>query len=138
MQQKINSISDLEFLTQFEDHTLDPSYFNHLGHLRLAWLYLNSHDLDTSISLASSGIQSYATSLGASTKFHLTITDSIVRIMAIRIAKLEQNDWPSFVAENTDLVEDALSVLDQYFTRDKLLSEKARVSLLSPDIQPIQ
>ena len=138
---KINSniqqITDTEFLTQFENQTLSPVHFKHIGHLRLAWLYLNNNDVDTAVKLICSGIQAYAESLGASTKFHLTITDAIARIMAKRIEIMSEKTWDLFLSENSDLVEDALSVLYQYFSKELLFSEEARISLVQPDIRPL-
>lgn len=41
-------LSNREFLAQFKDKTLNPVHFKHVGHLRLAWIYLNHYDLETS------------------------------------------------------------------------------------------
>ncbi|MEM7035021.1 MAG: hypothetical protein AAF629_36110 [Chloroflexota bacterium] len=133
----VERIDDHEFLAQFENQTLSPRHFNHVGHLRLAWLYLNHHDVETAVNLVSSGIQSYATSLGATTKFHRTITDAIVRIMAKRVDDMTEKEWDLFLAENSDLVDDALSVVYQYFSKELLFSEKARTSLVQPDIRSL-
>ena len=133
----VEHIDDNTFLTQFENQTLSPIHFRHIGHLRLAWLYLNRHDVETAIGLVCSGIQAYAESLGATTKFHLTITDAIVRIMAKRVDAMAKKEWDLFLDENRDLVEDALSVLSQYFSKDRLFSEEARTSLVQPDIKPL-
>lgn len=133
----IQQLTDSEFLSQFENQTLSPIYFKHIGHLRLTWLYLNSNDVETAVNLVSSGIQAYAESLGATTKFHRTITDAIVRIMAKRVDAMDEKAWDLFLAENNDLVDDALSVLYQYFSKDRLFSEEARRSLIQPDIKPL-
>lgn len=130
-------LSNSEFLTQFKDKTLNPVHFKHVGHLRLAWIYLNHYDLETSTQEICTGIKAFAENLGADTKFHLTITDSLVRIVAERIAPMEQPDWQLFLEQNRDLVDDAVSVLLQYFSRDLLFSESARTSLIEPDIKPI-
>lgn len=129
-------LSDGDFLAQFEAQTLDKVYFNHLGHLRLAWLYLQAHDTDTAVSQVCLGIQAYATSLGATDKFHMTITNAIVRIMAQRIDELTDKTWCAFLAENTDLVDDAQTVLAQYFSHSRLFSEEAQKTLLMPDRKP--
>ena len=126
-----------EFLTQFENQTLNPVHFNHVGHLRLAWIYLNHHDLETSVQGVCTGIKAFAESLGANTKFHITITDSLVRIVAKRLDAMVQKDWQLFLEQNRDLVDDAISVLLRYFSKDLLFSESARTSLIKPDIQPI-
>ena len=130
-------LSDQAFLTQFESQTLSPIHFKHVGHLRLAWLYLSRNDVDTAVQLVCSGIQAYAESLGASTKFHLTITDTLVRITAKRINRMKERVWQLFLDQNRDLVEDAISVLLQYFSKDVLFSETARLSLVQPDIRPL-
>jgi len=133
MNQELAEISDSMFVKQFENQTLDPKHFDHLGHIRLARLYLLEYDLEAAISRISQGIQDYAKSLGADNKFHLTITDAIMRVIATRIASEETGKWEDFLKHNSDIVDDALSVLCQYFSKDKLLSEKARISLILPD-----
>lgn len=130
-------LSNREFLTQFQNQTLNPVHFNHVGHLRLAWIYLNHHDLETSVQGVCTGIKAFAESFGAGTKFHITITDSLVRIMGKRVDAMEQKDWQLFLDQNKDLVDDAISVLLQYFSKDLLFSEMARTSLTEPDIKPI-
>lgn len=130
-------LSNSEFLSRFENQTLNPIHFKHIGHLRLTWLYLNSNDVETSARLVCSGIKSYAESFELTTKFHLTITDSIVRIIARRIDMMEKKEWQLFLDQNRDLVDDAVSVLLQYFSRDLLFSETARISLVLPDIKEI-
>jgi hypothetical protein len=78
-------LSDETFIAQFENHTLSADYFDHLGHLRIGWLYLNQYDTNSAIERACTGIETYAQSLGAGDKFHFTITDATMRIMAKRI-----------------------------------------------------
>ncbi|MEM8862652.1 MAG: hypothetical protein AAGD96_30450 [Chloroflexota bacterium] len=126
-----------EFLNQFKNKTLNPAHFDHVGHLRLAWIYLNHHDLETSVEGVCSGIKAYAESLGANGKFHLTITDSLVRIVAKRLEEMPQKDLHGFLEQNQDLVDDAVFVLLNHYSKERLFSDTARVSLLEPDLQPI-
>jgi len=137
MNSSTDPLNDQTFLRQFEDKTLDPVYFDHLGHIRLAWLYLSDNELEVAIPLICRGIQEYAESLGAHNKFHLTMTDAIVRIIANRIRRMNYRSWHAFQQHNADLVNDFRSVLHRHYSEEKLLSEEARVSLLSPDIKPI-
>ncbi len=137
MNTQINPLSDNDFIRQFENQTLDKIHFNHLGHLRLSWLYLQSYGVEQAIVKISYGIKAYAESLGASTKFNQTITDAIVRIMAKRMSFMSEQEWPLFLQDNSDIVDDSFSVLCQYYTKDILESDLARTSLIAPDIQPI-
>lgn len=82
MHSTITAINDTEFLTMFENQTLDPVYFDHIGQMRMAWIYLHRYDLEVAIEAIGKGIASYAASLGASTKYHVTLADSIMRVMA--------------------------------------------------------
>ena len=137
MNNPLPPLSDLSFVQQFEALTLDPHYFNHLGHLRLAWLYLERYPLDTAIDRTCTGIKAYAESLGAHDKFNYTITDAIVRIIARRRGSMANPGWADFLSHNKDLIEDALSVLDRHYSRDILFGEQARRGLVLPDRQPI-
>jgi hypothetical protein len=132
-----SQLDDQAFLSRFEDQTLDQGSFNHLGHLRLAWLYLERHDVATAIRRTCVGIENYATSKGATTKFHLTITNALVRIIAVRMQSMQDRSWPAFVAQNRDLVEDAMSVLGRHFSKNRLFSEQARITLVEPDLLPL-
>jgi len=128
-------LDDKTFLQQFENQTLDPVHFSHLGHLRLAWLYLYHNDLDVALEKVCLGIKAYAESLGADTKFHLTMTDAFVRIMAKRIDAMEKKSWQDFLESNGDLLKNSRAVLLEYFSEGLLFSEEARTSLLQPDIR---
>jgi len=83
------------------------------------------------------GIKSYAESLGAKDKFHLTITASLVKIMARRINQQNVSSWNELLDKNEDLIQDALGVLYTYYSTNRLHSEQARTSLLAPDLMPI-
>lgn len=133
----ISEMSDSEFLVQFENQTLPPEMFNHIAHIRLAWLYVRVLDVDTATEKTCAGLKAYAESLGAKDKFHLTISHALVRIIALRMNESHASDWPEFIAQNRDLVEDAIGVLCRYFSYDRLMSDKARVELVLPDIQAL-
>lgn len=135
MTTEVNSITDQEFLTQFENQTLAPVYFDHLGHLRLAWLYLDKHNLEVAISLTCSGIKAYAESLGLKRKFHVTITCALVKVMAIRIEQTSKKSWSYFLEKNNDLVNNSLTVLYQYYSKELLLSNYAQENDTPPDLK---
>jgi len=137
MTTNIKSLDDITFINQFEMKTLNPTHFDHKGHIRLAWLYLNNHELEKAIDLTCNGIKAYAESLGAKGKFHLTITDALVRIMAQRIQKNPANNWEYFLLVNQDLVLNSLEVIKQFYSNEVLFSNEAKCSLVKPDIKQI-
>lgn len=137
MNTSTTALNDQAFIEQFEAFTLPATEFSHLGHLRIAWLYLRRYPQVLAIEKTCSGIKTYAESLGAKDKFHLTITDALVRIMAIRMKEQAGEGWQAFAEENPDLVSDALAVLAQYYSQAQLWSERAKKRLVAPDLKPI-
>lgn len=127
------TLTDQDFIEQFEMCRLNPENFNHTGHIRLAWLYLHQYEQNIAIEKVCDGIQAYAQSLDAHDKFHKTITHSLVKIIALRIDHNEPASWRAFNQQNQDLVQDSISVLLQYYNRDTLFSEQARTELVEPD-----
>lgn len=130
-------LDDVSFLEQFEDHSLDPAQFSHQGHLRLAWLYFNGYDESTAMRKISSGINGYANSLGAKDKYHATITDAMSRIVCTRIKQATNSDWESFINNNQDLLVDAMGLLLRHYSRERLFSDEARISVVPADIKAI-
>lgn len=130
------SITDAVFLERFEDLTLAPEYFNHRGHLRLAWLYLRMYSLETAIDKVKNGISAYASSLGATEKFQHTLTEAIVRIMAVRLNEGSYHSFEDYLENNSDLVDDLWNVVTEYYSVERLTSDTARGVFLEPDIKP--
>ena len=139
-------LSDDAFLTTFENLTLAEDQFNHCGHLRLTWLYLNRYPKATAIARVCSAIKAYAESKGASMKFHLTMTDALVRIIRARmetasdtensINRGNEENWQGFLQNNPDLIQNWRSLLDQHFSAELLASQQARLNLVKPDLKP--
>ena len=129
------NLSDNDFLAQFERQTLPDDEFDHRGHLRLAWLYLKNEPLDAAVKKTTDGIEAYATSLGATNKFHHTLTEAIVRIMHGRLQQANSQTLDEFLIDNPDLVENMTGVLRSYYSEGRLNSEVARLSFNSPDIR---
>ena len=127
--------TDDAFLKSFENCTLPDSEFDHRGHLRLAWLYLERYSLEEAIERSCDGISNYAASLGASGKFHRTLTEAIVRIMHIRKQAGAEPDFDGFLDKNPDLVENMKEVVNSHYSEARLFSDEARTIFLAPDLR---
>jgi len=125
-------LTDKTFITQIENLTLDPEYFNHYGHIRLAYLYLKQNALEQSINKTCQGIKSYANSLGAEDKFHHTITEILVRIISLRMLQTGGQTWQNFRENNHDLFDNSLKVLKCYYSEQVLFSDKAKRTFVLP------
>jgi hypothetical protein len=129
------SLSDTQFLRQFEDLSLPPEEFGHRGHLRLAWLYLSKYPLEEAITRIATGISRYANGLGATGKFHHTLTEAIVRIMASRLEGTSYNNLDDYLSCNPDLVNDVAKVVRHYYSDQCLNSAEARQGFIAPDLR---
>jgi len=131
------TISDTAFLEQFESQTLPPDLFDHRGHLRLTWLYLNKLPLEKAIGSITNGIAAYASSLGATDKFQHTLSEAIIRIVDLRMESGIEDTLGAFLDNNKDLVEDIWAVVGVHYSHETLTSKTARKRFVEPDLLPI-
>jgi len=130
-------MTDTEFLSAFESLTLDPQHFNHLGHVRLAWLYLQRHDFDEAVARTCAGIRAYATHLGAAAKFHWTVTEALMHLLRAAGAADRALPWDAFIAANAPLLANARARLGEHYSAALLDSPDARVRFVAPDLAPL-
>jgi hypothetical protein len=130
-------MTDDDFLSAFEACTLDPQHFNHRGHVRLAWLYLQRYDLDEAVVRACHGIRAYATHLGAAGKFHWTMTQALMRLLHAAGAADRTMGWEAFVTANSALIAEARLRLAQHYSEELLDSSAARQGFVAPDRAPL-
>lgn len=126
------------FVSAVEELQLPVSEFNHLGHLRLAYFYICRDGIDAAVIQTCNTIKRFAEHNGANKKFHQTITEGLVRIMAQRISAGGTVTWEAFLKNNHDLVEDANQVLLRYYSPELLCSDKSRTEFLQPDLESIE
>lgn len=127
-------LPDHVFIEQFEQCNLDPVHFDHIGHIRLAWLYVKQNQESIAIDKMCRGIKAYASSLGATDKFHMTITQSLTKLIALREHKTKALDWPQFIEINKDLADDSIGLLLKHYSKAQLFSDLARDQFIEPDI----
>ncbi|KZN43268.1 hypothetical protein [Pseudoalteromonas luteoviolacea] len=134
---KNTELDDLTFLKQFKELSLDPVYFDHIGHIRIACLYLNKYSEEEANTRVCHDIKVYAESLGAKDKFNITVTATLVKIIARRINVSEDNSWKAFIINNQDLVTNAIGVLAEHMSKERMFSATAKVQILTPDLKPL-
>jgi hypothetical protein len=123
-------VDDREFVRAFEDCTLPPDLFPHRAHVRLAWIYLREEPLLAALSRFVTSLKRYAASLGASTKYHETITFAFLFLIHERMQRTPSGTFDAFAEANPDLFD---AILERYYTPDTLRSELARATFVLPD-----
>jgi hypothetical protein len=124
-------VDDREFVSAFEACTLPPDLFPHRAHVRLAWLYLREDSVLAALDRFVRNLKRYATSLGAATKYHETITWAYVFLIHERMQRGSFATFEEFAAANEDLFN---GILEKYYAKETLASETARATFVMPDL----
>jgi len=73
------TLSDQVFLDRFANQALPPEWFSHEAHLRLAFLHIRHLGVEKAIDTVRTQLQAYVAHLGATDKYHETLTVAAVR-----------------------------------------------------------
>jgi hypothetical protein len=130
-------MNDEDFLRQLGDCTLPPQHFNHLGHVRLAWLKLRRLPFGQAVQQTCGDIRRYAAHLGAPDKFHCTVTTALMHLLREAGACRPDLDWQGFLREAGPLLADARGRLSRHYSDETLAGEAARREFVPPDRAPL-
>lgn len=131
-------LDDMSYLELFVSRELGPEHFDHRGHLHIAWLHLVHFDEDDARQRVCSGIRELAARFGAPEKYNHTLTEALMRIMALRLSTMTRQSFNAFLETNPDLLRDAQTVLARHYSDACLNSERAKVSWVEPDRDAIE
>jgi hypothetical protein len=109
--------------------------FSHREHLELVWNYLGRYPVDAASQAVAGAIRHVARLHGASDKFHDTMTQSWVRLVAFHRASSQATTFEGFLADNPGLLD--RSLLERHYTRDLLFSDDARSGWIEPDLREL-
>lgn len=123
-------MNDREFIEALESCALPGSAFDHRAHVRLAWLYLREQPLLDALPRFIASLKRFAGSLGASGKYHETITYAFMFLIHERMARGAATSFEEFAIANEDLLG---PILDRYYSAETLASELARTTFVMPD-----
>ena len=123
-------MSDRAFVEAFEACTLPAELFDHREHVRLAWLYLREQPLLEALPRFIASLRRYAGSIGASGKYHETITYAFMFLIHERVRRGAAETFDAFASANADLFG---PILQRYYRPETLASELARASFVMPD-----
>jgi len=124
-------VIDADFIRALGACTLAEEEFDHVGHVRAAYIYLQSGDFVESLERMRRAIRNYAGSLGKPDRYHETITVAYVAL--IQQALYERGhggSWTAFARGAPELFERGL--LLKFYSRAQLESELARKIFVLP------
>lgn len=125
-------------IAQLEALVLDPAEFSHRVHVQMAWNYLQLYPVHEVLGRFSAAIKAFATSAGAPKKYHVTITWGLILVVNERLNSAQEagengGTWESFAGSNPDLFVWPGGPIGQYYTKELLASDRARLGFVMPD-----
>mgnify|MGYP000377372046 FL=1 len=128
-------LTDSELAVQFEQLTLNPSWFTHEAHIRLAWHYVRTFKARIAAQKLCEQIQMFDRAMGKGTKYHKTVTVALAHIIAEKQEKQLATDFRTFIQNNTDLLTDYRNLLAQHYSYDLFQDKKSKMIYVSPDVK---
>ena len=124
-------MTDAEFLGALESCALPESEFNHAGHVRAGYLYLQQAGFAAALGRLSCAIRAYARHHGQPNRYHETMTVAYLALIQQHMAERgDGGGWDRFARANPELFEAGL--LAQFYARAELDSPLARRVFLLP------
>ena len=131
-----HQLSDAEFEQQFASASLDPSFFSHEAHLRLAWIHIRQYGVDQACESICAQIQRFDSIYGDGTKFNKTVTIACVRAVYHFMLKTSADNFQEFIQEFPRLKYHLKDLIDCHYSFDIFRSTVAKTKYLAPDLLP--
>lgn len=132
------SLTDEELECRFNDCTLDPSWFTHEAHLRLAWIYLSQFSVDQACEQICRQILHFDITHGKGDKFHKTITVAAVKMVQHFKIQTHAETFSQLLTAVPRLKTHFKELLHQHYSHDILKSTVAATTYLEPDLFPFK
>ncbi|MDE2610480.1 MAG: hypothetical protein KGL61_12950 [Burkholderiales bacterium] len=133
----IRDPTDDAFLEAFLACRLPAHAFNHRNHLRVAWIHLQCFPIDEAIERTCAGIARYAAHLDASHRYHRTLTEALVRLMAHAGGADRSLAFEGFLAQAPAFLGDCRIMVAEHYSPELLARPDARYDFLWPDRLPL-
>ncbi len=132
----MNAVAEPQIsIATMESGEVDPATFDHEAHVYLGWQYVREFPLPEAIGRFTDALRRLTTKLGVPGKYHDTISWFYLLLIAERRATASEDSWFAFRRDNDDLFSRENSILERYYSKELLWSDRARRSFVLPDQQ---
>ena len=130
-------MTDEAFARAFEAGSVTPAQFDHLAHVRVAWVYLReAASIDEALARMRHGIRKFAAAAGVPQKYHETITVLWMRLLADVRAAGASGELADLLRAHPALADKDLPL--EYYSRELLFSDGARAAWVEPDLRGVR
>ncbi|MEM9821561.1 MAG: hypothetical protein AAF985_10835 [Bacteroidota bacterium] len=134
--EKHTTLSDEVFEQQFRSCELEPSMFSHEAHLRLAWIHIHKYgEVQAQLNIQKQ-IQQFVAPLGATDKYHQTLTVAAVHAVSHFMRKTDLDNFSDFIHTYPQLKANFRALIGSHYSFDVFKSEQARTTFVAPDLMP--
>lgn len=120
-------------IESLENATIDAEAFDHEAHIYLGWLYLEHYALADGIKRFTNDLRRLTRKLGVPGKYHETISWFYLLLIEERRSVSPANNWFAFRRANDDLFRRDNNILERYYSKELIYSDRARRSFVLPD-----
>lgn len=133
-------MTDDEFLAAFEDYTLPFEQWTHHAHVRVAYLYASTHDLNSAINRMRASIKAYnkatETPEAIDRGYHDTITQAFMTLVfAANVQTGPHGSSNDFCDSHPELL--SKQALLNYYSRERIMTMEAKREFVEPDLCPL-
>ena len=124
-------------IREFLAHRIEPAGFDHVAHVRVAWLLLEQFPFEQALQEFEAGAMDLATRAGVPEKYHATITLTLMQIIAADRYGRVWLSWQDYCDSRPAVLNDAKSLLLRYYSPGLIFGETARLQWCKPDRRPL-
>lgn len=120
-------------IESLESAAIDAEAFDHEAHIYVGWLYLERYPLAEAIEQFTGALRRLTRKLGVPGKYHETISWFFLLLIEERRSVSARNDWFAFRRANNDLFCRDDNIIERYYSKELISSDRARQSFVLPD-----
>lgn len=120
-------------IESFESGKIDAEAFDHGAHIYVGWLYLERYPLAEAIKQFTIALRRLTRRLGVPGKYHETISWFFLLLIEERRSDSPPNNWFAFRRSNKDLFCRDDNIVERYYSKELITSDRARQSFVLPD-----
>lgn len=127
---------------RFKKQDIEPSEFNHLAHLKVAWDYIHEYSMVEARDKFHQDIIKLTKVLGAEEKYHRTLTDFFLDYLYqvkwyLNHSGASSESWNTVEQQCPLLINDAKKLISYYYSDELINSDLARTQYVDADIMPL-